>query len=87
MLHDEESTLSDLENKWTSVEVQTSWKLEPCFQPVTSQNPVVTDVAVVSGDASTLVLDNEVSDMAVSYTHRSQCFPSVRYGDSESPTE
>ena len=64
VLHDEESTLSDLENKWTSVEVQTSWKLEPCFQPVTSQNPVVTDVAVVSGDASTLVLDNEVSTVA-----------------------
>ena len=57
---DEESTLSALEDKWTSVETQTSWKLESCFEPVTSQNSVQTDAAVVSGDASTRVLNNEV---------------------------
>ena len=67
---DEESTLSALEDKWTSVETQTSWKLESCFQPVTSQYSVQTNAAVVSGDASTCVLSNEVSTVVTTCTGR-----------------
>ena len=67
---DEESTLSALEDKWTSVETQTSWNLESCFQPVTSQNSVQTNAAVVSGDASTRVLNNEVSTVVTTCTGR-----------------
>ena len=58
------------EDKWTSVETQTSWKLESCFQPVTSQNSVQTNAAVVSGDASTCVLNNEVSTVVTTCTGR-----------------
>ena len=48
MLHDEEATLHVLEDKWGSVEMQTSWKLESCFLPIVSHE---TDGAVVLGDA------------------------------------
>ena len=58
------------EDKWTSVETQTSWKLESCFQPVTSQNSVQTNAAVVSGDAFTRVLNNEVSTVVTTCTSR-----------------
>lgn len=36
IVHGSESDLSVLENEWERIELQTSWKLEPCFMPVES---------------------------------------------------
>ena len=39
MLHDDEGALCTLESQWSSTELQTAWKLEPCFmQQVSLQN-------------------------------------------------
>ena len=39
VLHAKESTLSDLETKWDPVNMQTGWKLEPCFMVDSSPSP------------------------------------------------
>ena len=46
VLHDEESTLCALQEKWSSVEIQTSWKLESCYMPIPS--PSVSDLPRVA---------------------------------------
>ena len=39
VLHGSESLLCDLEEKWPQVNLQTSWKLEPCYKPIDSLSP------------------------------------------------
>jgi hypothetical protein len=77
VLDDEEPTLHVLEDKWESVEMQTSWKLESCFQPIATDE--TDDGAVVPGDAVAHVLDSEVSTVVTTsvstpatLTHSSQ---------------
>ena len=38
VLHDEEEHLTELEKSWDAVELQTQWKIEPCYMPATA-NP------------------------------------------------
>ena len=46
VLHANENLLVALEEKWASVHLQTSWKLEPCYKPVDNLQASVSDVAV-----------------------------------------
>ena len=39
VLHNSESMLCELEEKWPQVNLQTSWKLEPCYKPIDSLSP------------------------------------------------
>ena len=34
VLKSEEDVLIDLETQWSEIELQTKWKLEPCFRPI-----------------------------------------------------
>lgn len=36
ILKSNESTLAEIEGKWESMEMQTGWKIEPCYRPVDS---------------------------------------------------
>ena len=47
--------------------MQTSWKLESCFQPIASLNSDETDGAVVAGDAVAHVLDSEDSTVVTTF--------------------
>ena len=55
VLHAHENVLVTLEQKWASVKLQTSWKLEPCFKPID------TSVKTVGGSSN--------SPAATSVTH------------------
>ena len=44
VLHAHENVLVALEEKWASVKLQTSWKLEPCLKPV--------DTSIKTADSS-----------------------------------
>ena len=41
VLHDDEANLQVIDAKWEQVELQTSWKLEPCFR--LAQSPIMQD--------------------------------------------
>ena len=60
VLHDKEEILKALDAKWNLVEVQTSWKLEPCFMSATMH----------SDGSSHNVVDNHTS---VSHNTDSDC--------------
>ena len=38
VIHDDEDTLCALDAKWNLIEVQTSWKLESCYRPISSDS-------------------------------------------------
>ena len=41
VIHASENVLLDLEGSWDQLQLQTSWKLEPCFKP---SDPVTSNV-------------------------------------------
>ena len=66
MLHDDEGVLCSLESQWSSIELQTAWKLEPCFmQQVSvqnSQNSQASGVLPSNGDDDSSKADNRVQE-------------------------
>ena len=63
IIHASENVLLDLEGRWEQLQLETGWKLEPCFKPV---DPVTSNVHVdpqtspdADADAVTPALDRD----------------------------
>ena len=65
VVHGDEPLLTQLESKWDQVNLQTSWKLEPCFMTEIPTNsvqdspsPVDAPATVISSDSQPALSDN-----------------------------
>ena len=62
VLRDSEERLKELENSWEHIQLQTNWKIEPCFMPATGDTPSPSDPASLTshtGGSSDSPLDSE----------------------------
>ena len=56
VLHDDEDKLKTLENSWEQIQLQTDWKIEPCYMPAT-----LTDKLPASQTISQIVASNDTN--------------------------
>ena len=70
ILRDSEGSLKELENSWELIQLQTNWKIEPCFMPATGDTPSPSDPASLTshtGGSSDSPLDSESLPNPTSY--------------------
>ena len=98
VLHAEESVLLELEDKWDSLSMQTSWILKPCTKPqdVDENVPILPENSLnqqsganvnAQQSSSTLTTDQSSSGSTVSDNQLSENHSAVRQADPESLSE
>ena len=73
VLHDDEESLKKLENSWGHIQLQTDWKIEPCYMPATPTENMPTLLQLNSQTVAGTVTNSSLEPSSVLVDHETGC--------------